>query len=211
VRVVIAEDHALLRDGLIRILEAYDFCVVAAVDNGPDLLPTLITQSPQVAVIDVRLPPTFTDEGLQAAIAARTQIPGLPILMLSQHVEPMYARELLSGRHGGIGYLLKDRVSHIDEFIDAVRRVAGGGTAVDPEVISQLLVRREPLAVLTTREREVLGVIAEGRSNAAIAATLGITEKAVSKHINNIFTKLDMPPSDDDNRRVLAVLTYLNS
>jgi len=210
VRVVIAEDHALLRDGLTRILQAYDFHVVAAVDNGPDLLPTLIAHKPQVAVIDVRLPPTFTDEGLQAAIAARTQIPGLPILMLSQHVEPMYARELLSSRRGGVGYLLKDRVSHVEEFVDAVRRVAAGGTAMDPEVISQLLVRNEPLAVLTTREREVLGVMAEGRSNAAIATQLGITEKAVSKHINNILTKLDMPRSDDDNRRVLAVLAYLN-
>jgi DNA-binding NarL/FixJ family response regulator len=188
-----------------------DFQVVATVDNGPDLLPALINHKPQVAVIDVRLPPTFTDEGLQAAIAARAQIPGLPILMLSQHVESMYARELLSNQLGGVGYLLKDRVSHIGEFVDAVRRVADGGTAMDPEVISQLLIRREPLAVLTAREREVLGVMAEGRSNAAIAGELGITEKAVSKHINNIFTKLDMPPSDDDNRRVLAVLTYLNA
>jgi DNA-binding NarL/FixJ family response regulator len=211
VRVVIAEDHALLRDGLTRILQAFDFQVVAAVDNGPDLLPTLLTHKPRVAVIDVRLPPTFTDEGLQAAIAARIQIPGLPILMLSQHVEPMYARELLSSQHGGVGYLLKDRVSNVAEFVDAVRRVAEGGTAMDPEVISQLLVRREPLAVLSAREREVLGVMAEGRSNAAIATKLRITEKAVSKHINNILTKLDMPPSDDDNRRVLAVLAYLNA
>jgi DNA-binding NarL/FixJ family response regulator len=196
---------------LTRILQAFDFQVVAAVDNGPDLLPTLITHKPQVAVIDVRLPPTFTDEGLQAAIAARIQIPGLPILMLSQHVEPMYARELLSSQHGGVGYLLKDRVSNVAEFVDAVRRVAEGGTAMDPEVISQLLVRREPLAVLSVREREVLGVMAEGRSNAAIATKLRITERAVSKHINNILTKLDMPPSDDDNRRVLAVLAYLNA
>lgn len=210
-RVVIAEDHALLRDGLTRLLHAFDFDVVAAVDNGPSLLPALIAHKPEVAIIDVRLPPTFTDEGLQAAIAARTRIPGLPILMLSQHVEPMYARELLSTPAGGVGYLLKDRVSDVEEFVQAVRRVADGGTAMDPEVISQMLVRREPLAVLTTREREVLGVMAEGRSNAAIAASLGITEKAVSKHINNILTKLDMPPSDDDNRRVLAVLAYLNA
>jgi len=193
VRVVIAEDHALLRDGLTRLLQAFDFDVVAAVDNGPALLPALTVHKPHVAIIDVRLPPTFTDEGLQAAIAARTQMPGLPILMLSQHVEPLYARELLSTPYGGVGYLLKDRVS-----------------AMDPEVISQLLARREPLAVLTAREREVLGEMAEGRSNAAIAAKLRITEKAVSKHINNILTKLDMPPSDDDNRRVLAVLAYLN-
>jgi DNA-binding NarL/FixJ family response regulator len=211
VRVVIAEDHALLRDGLTRLLQAYGFDVVAAVDNGPALLPALITHQPEVAVIDVRLPPTFTDEGLQAAIAARGQHPGLPVLMLSQHVEPLYARELLGTPGGGVGYLLKDRVSHVGEFIDAVRRVADGGTAMDPEVISQLLARREPLAVLTPREREVLGEMAEGLSNAAIAAKLRITEKAVSKHINNIFTKLEMPPSDDNNRRVLAVLTYLNA
>ncbi|MEJ3742650.1 response regulator transcription factor [Actinomycetes bacterium KLBMP 9797] len=210
-RVVIAEDHALLRDGLTRLLQAFDFDVVATIDNGPALLPALIAHKPQVAIIDVRLPPTFTDEGLQAAIAARAHLPGLPILMLSQHVEPMYARELLSTPDGGVGYLLKDRVSDVEEFVDAVRRVAAGGTAMDPEVISQLLVRREPLAVLTSREREVLGVMAEGRSNAAIAAHLRITEKAVSKHINNILTKLEMPPSDDDNRRVLAVLAYLNA
>jgi DNA-binding NarL/FixJ family response regulator len=210
VRVVLAEDLALLRDGLTRLLEAFDFEVVEAVDNGPALLPALIKHRPDVAVVDVRLPPTFTDEGLQAAIAARTEVPGLPVLVLSQHVEPLYARELLSDRKGGVGYLLKDRISNVAQFVDAVRRVADGGTAMDPEVVSQLLARREPLAVLTTREREVLGEMAEGRSNAAIAAKLFETEKAVSKHINNIFTKLDMPPSDDDNRRVLAVLTYLN-
>lgn len=210
-RVVIAEDHTLLRDGLTRLLHAFDFDVVAAVDNGPALLPALVTHKPQVAIIDVRLPPTFTDEGLQAAVAARTQMPGQPILMLSQHVEPMYARELLGTPHGGVGYLLKDRVSDVGEFVEAVRRVADGGTAMDPEVISQLIVRREPLAVLTTREREVLGVMAEGRSNAAIAVQLRITEKAVSKHINNILTKLGLSPSGDDNRRVLAVLAYLNA
>jgi DNA-binding NarL/FixJ family response regulator len=210
VRVVIAEDLALLRDGLTRLLEAFDFEVVDAVDNGPALLPALIKHRPDVAVVDVRLPPTFTDEGLQAAIAARTEIPGLPVLVLSQHVEPLYARELLSDRKGGVGYLLKDRISNVAQFVDAVRRVADGGTAMDPEVVSQLLARRGPLAVLTGREREVLGEMAEGRSNAAIAAKLYVTEKAVSKHINNIFTKLEMPPSDDDNRRVLAVLTYLN-
>ena len=209
-RVVLAEDLALLRDGLTRLLEAFEFEVVEAVDNGPALLPALIKHRPDVAVVDVRLPPTFTDEGLQAAIAARTEIPGLPVLVLSQHVEPLYARELLSDRKGGVGYLLKDRISNVAQFVDAVRRVADGGTAMDPEVVSQLLARRGPLAVLTGREREVLGEMAEGRSNAAIAAKLYVTEKAVSKHINNIFTKLEMPPSDDDNRRVLAVLTYLN-
>ncbi len=210
-RVVIAEDHTLLRDGLTRLLNAFDFDVVAAVDNGPALLPALLEHRPDVAVLDVRLPPTFTDEGLQAAIAARTRLPGLPVLMLSQHVEPLYARELLSTPHGGIGYLLKDRVADVSDFIDAVHRVAGGGTAMDPEVISRLVARREPLAVLTAREREVLGEMAQGRSNAAIATKLGITEKSVSKHINNILTRLDMPPSDDDNRRVLAVLAYLNA
>ena len=210
-RVVLAEDHALLRDGLTRLLEAFEFEVVEAVDNGPALLPALLRHKPDVAVVDVRLPPTFTDEGLQAAIAARGLMPGLPVLVLSQHVEPLYARELLSDSAGGVGYLLKDRVSNVAQFIDAVRRVADGGTAMDPEVVSQLLARREPLAVLTAREREVLGQMAEGRSNAAIAARLFVTEKAVSKHINNIFTKLAMPPSDDDNRRVLAVLAYLDS
>jgi len=210
VRVVIAEDLALLRDGLIRILEAFEFTVVEAVDNGPALLPALVKHRPDVAVVDVRLPPTFTDEGLQAAISARTEVPGLPVLVLSQHVEPLYARELLTDRTGGVGYLLKDRVSNVSQFVDAVRRVASGGTAMDPEVVSQLLARREPLAVLTPREREVLGEMAEGRSNAAIAAKLFVTEKAISKHINNIFSKLGMAPSDDDNRRVLAVLAYLN-
>jgi DNA-binding NarL/FixJ family response regulator len=213
-RVVIAEDHALLRDGLTRILEAYGFEVVEAVDNGPSLLPALMRHRPDVAIVDVRLPPTFTDEGLQAAIAARTQVPGLPVLVLSQHVEQLYARELLADRAGGVGYLLKDRVSNVGQFIDAVRRVAAGGTVMDPEVVSQLLTHRagaEPLQELTAREREVLGLMAEGRSNAAIAGRLFITEKAVSKHINNIFSKLRMPPSDDDNRRVLAVLAYLNA
>ena len=210
-RVVIAEDHALLRDGLTRMLHAFDFEVVETVDNGPALLPALMKHRPDVAVVDVRLPPTFTDEGLQAAVAARAEVPGLPILVLSQHVEPLYARELLTDRNGGVGYLLKDRISNVGQFVDAVRRVAAGGTAMDPEVVSQLLARREPLAILTAREREVLGGMAEGRSNAAIAAKLFVTEKAVSKHINNIFTKLNMAPSDDDNRRVLAVLAYLNS
>jgi DNA-binding NarL/FixJ family response regulator len=167
-----------------------------------------------VAVIDVRLPPTFTDEGLRAALAAREQLPGLPILVLSQHVEQLYARELLSDRTGGVGYLLKDRVSNVGQFIDALRRVANGGTALDPEVVSQLLTRHardEPLRELTPREREVLGLMAEGRSNAAIAAKLFVTDKAVAKHTSNIFSKLGLPPSDDDNRRVLAVVAYLNA
>jgi len=214
VRVVIAEDLALLRDGLTRLLQAFDFEVVGAVDNGPALLPALMSHHPDVAVIDVRLPPTFTDEGLQAAVAARAELPGLPILVLSQHVEQLYARELLTDGAGGVGYLLKDRISNVGQFVDAVRRVAAGGTVMDPEVVAQLLARRrrdDPLAELTPREREVLASMAEGRSNAAIAARLFVTEKAISKHINNIFSKLGLPPSEDDNRRVLAVLAYLNS
>ena len=213
-RVVLAEDLALLRDGLIRILTAHDFEVVEAVDNGPGLVRALLTHRPNVAVVDVRLPPTFTDEGLRAAIEARVAVPGLPVLVLSQYVEQLYARELLSDRGGGVGYLLKDRVFDVGQFIDAVRRVAGGGTVMDPEVVAQLLSRRqrdEPLAELTPREREVLGLMAEGRSNAAIGGRLFITDKAVSKHINSIFGKLGLPPSEDDNRRVLAVLAYLNA
>jgi DNA-binding NarL/FixJ family response regulator len=213
VRVVLGEDLALLRDGMIRMLEAYDFEVVEAVDNGPSLLHALVTHKPDVAVVDVRMPPTFTDEGLRAAIDARKQVPGLPVLVLSQYVEQLYARELLSDAGGGVGYLLKDRVSDVAQFVDAIRRVAAGGTAMDPEVISQLLARHsanEPLQRLTPREREVLDHMAQGRSNAAIAAKLFVTDKAVSKHTNSIFTKLDLPPSEDDNRRVLAVLAYLN-
>ncbi|MFC9970214.1 LuxR C-terminal-related transcriptional regulator [Spirillospora sp. NPDC127200] len=211
-RVVLAEDLALLRDGLIRLLGAYGFEVVAAVDNGPSLVRALVEHKPDVAVVDVRLPPTFTDEGLRAALEARERVPGLPVLVLSQHVEQLYARELLSDSSGGIGYLLKDRVSDVTQFVDAVRRVAAGGTALDPDVVAQLLTRRareEPLQQLTPREREVLGLMAEGRSNAAIASALFVTEKAISKHTNNIFTKLGLAVSEDDNRRVLAVLAYL--
>ena len=213
-RVVLAEDLALLRDGLIRLLEANDCEVVEAVDNGPSLLRALTTHRPDIAVIDVRLPPTFTDEGLRAAIEARSVIPGLPVLVLSQYVEQLYARELLADRSGGVGYLLKDRVFNVDQFLDAVRSVAAGGTALDPDVVAQLLSRRtavdDPLTTLTPREREVLELMAEGRSNAAIAARMFITEKAVSKHTNSIFARLGLPQSEDDNRRVLAVLTYLN-
>ncbi|MEV4673965.1 MULTISPECIES: LuxR C-terminal-related transcriptional regulator [Actinomadura] len=213
-RVVIAEDLALLRDGLIRLLGAFGFEVVEAVDNGPSLLRALTAHRPDVAVVDVRLPPTFTDEGLRAALEARKEIPGLPVLVLSQHVEQLYARELLSDSSGGIGYLLKDRVSDVKVFVEAVRRVADGGTALDPDVVAQLLTRHareEPLQRLTPREREVLGLMAEGRSNAAIAAKLFVTEKAISKHTNSIFGKLGLPPSEDDNRRVLAVLAYLGA
>ncbi|MFG3253812.1 LuxR C-terminal-related transcriptional regulator [Streptomyces sp. NPDC048172] len=216
-RVVLAEDLFLLRDGLIRLLKAYDFEIVAAVDNGPELHRALVTERPDVAVVDVRLPPTFTDEGLQAALNARRQVPGLPVLVLSQYVEQLYAKELLADGSGGIGYLLKDRVFDPDEFVDAVRRVAAGGTAMDPQVIARLMASSAqpgaqgaaPLGQLTAREREVLDVMAEGRSNAAIAERLVITERAVIKHTSNIFTKLDLPPSDDDNRRVLAVLAYV--
>jgi DNA-binding NarL/FixJ family response regulator len=214
VRLVLGEDLALLRDGLIRLLSANGFEVIEAVDNGPALLRALLEHKPDVAVVDVRLPPTFTDEGLRAAITARASVPGLPVLVLSQYVEQLYARELLSDGSGAVGYLLKDRVANVEQFVDAVRRVAAGGTAMDPEVVSQLLARNagnEPMHRLTPREREVLGLMAEGRSNVAIASKLFVTDKAVAKHTNNIFTKLDLPPSTDDNRRVLAVLTYLNS
>ena len=211
-RVVLAEDLALLRDGLIRLLEANDFDVVEAVDNGPSLLRALTTQKPDVAVVDVRLPPTFTDEGLKAAIEARRQLPGLPVLVLSQYVEQLYARELLADRSGGVGYLLKDRVLDSAQFAEALRRVAGGGTAMDPEVISRLLARNaedSDLSGLSPRERGVLELMAEGRSNAAIAQRMVVTERAVAKHTSSIFTKLGLQPSDDDNRRVLAVIAYL--
>ncbi|MEJ3749330.1 response regulator transcription factor [Actinomycetes bacterium KLBMP 9797] len=213
-RVVIAEDLVLLRDGLVRMLTAYGFEVVAAVDRGETLTETLVSTRPDVAVVDVRLPPTFTDEGLRAAIAARRAVPALPVLILSQYVEQVYARELLSDGAGAVGYLLKDRVGEVGEFIEAVRQVAAGGTVMDPDVVAQLLGggrRHAQLAMLTPREREVLAVMAEGRSNAAIGDRLVISEKAVSKHINNILAKLDLPPSDDDHRRVLAVLAYLGS
>ncbi len=213
-RLVLAEDSALLRDGLVRILQAHDFDIVEAVDNGPSLLRALVTHRPDVAVVDVRLPPTFTDEGLRAAIDAREAVPGLPVLVLSQYVEQLYARELLSSGGGAVGYLLKDRVSNVGEFVDAVRRVAAGGTAMDPEVISQLLTRHRessPIQSLTPREREVLEYMAQGRSNAAIADAMVITEKAVGKHTNAIFGKLALGQDADDNRRVLAVLAYLEA
>ncbi|MDA0183018.1 response regulator transcription factor [Solirubrobacter phytolaccae] len=211
-RVVVAEDLSLLRDGLTRMFDAYGFEVVAALEDGAGLVERLVELRPDVAVLDVRLPPTFTDEGLRAAIEARRAVPGLPVLILSQYVEPLYATELLSDRSGGVGYLLKSRVGDVREFVESVRRVAGGGTAFDPEVVAQLLhPRRTGFDQLTPREREVLAVMAEGRSNAAIADRLVITEKSVSNHINSIFAKLDLPPSDEDHRRVLAVLTHLAS
>jgi DNA-binding NarL/FixJ family response regulator len=213
VRVVLAEDLFLLRDGLARMLEAFGFEIVAAVASGPELTRALAELTPDVAVVDVRLPPSFTDEGLQCALAARRARPGLPVLVLSQHVEQLYARELLADGNGGVGYLLKDRVFDAEQFTDAVRRVAAGGTAMDPQVIAELLTRRardRPMAKLSPRELEVMELVAQGRSNAAIAARLVITERAVAKHTSSIFGKLGLPPSDDDNRRVLAVLAYLD-
>ena len=213
-RVVIAEDLFLLRDGLTRLLQANDLDVAAAVGSGPELLSALLDHKPDVAVIDVRLPPTFTDEGLRVALEARRQVPALPVLVLSQYVEQLYARELLSDQAGGVGYLLKDRVFSDEAFIDALRTVAAGGTVIDSEVIGKLLRKREvdePIAALSPREREVLELMAQGRSNGAIAQRLYISEKAVSKHSTSIFIKLGLEPSDDDNRRVLAVLAYLNS
>ena len=212
-RVVLAEDLFLLRDGLTRLLEAHGFDVVAAVDSGPDLLAAVAAERPDAAIVDVRLPPTFTDEGLRAALEARRLSPGLAVLVLSQYVEQLYARELLAAGQGGTGYLLKDRVMDSGQFVDAVRRVATGGTAMDPEVIARLLAHNsadDGVAALTPREREVLSLMAEGRSNGAIAQQLVITERSVSKHTASIFTRLGLQPSDDDNRRVLAVLAYLN-
>jgi DNA-binding NarL/FixJ family response regulator len=214
VRVVVAEDLFLLRDGLTRLLSAHEFEIAAAVDNAPGLLCALLEHRPDVAVVDVRLPPAFADDGLQAALAARREVPGLPVLLLSQYVEQLYARELLADQAGAVGYLLKDRVFSDEAFVDAIRTVAGGGTVMDPEVVSKLLGRRsrdEPISRLSGREREVLELMAEGRSNTAIAQRLFITEKAVSKHTTSIFTKLGLSADQDDNRRVLAVLAYLNS
>jgi DNA-binding NarL/FixJ family response regulator len=214
VRVVVAEDLFLLREGITRLLQAHGCDIVAAVGDGPALLQALVSEPPDVAIVDVRLPPSFTDEGLRAALAARRQIPGLPVLVLSQYVEQLYARELLADRAGGVGYLLKDRVFTDDQFVDVLRTVAKGGTVMDPEVVAELLVRRSrdaPITRLTDRERDVLALMAEGRSNAAIAQQLFVSEKAVSKHCTSIFAKLDLPPSETDNRRVLAVLAFLNS
>jgi DNA-binding NarL/FixJ family response regulator len=214
VRIVIAEDLFLLRDGLTRMLEAHGLEIGAAVDNGDDLIAAVTADPPDLAIVDIRLPPSFTDEGLRAALAAREQVPGLPILVLSQYVEQLYARELLADGTGGIGYLLKDRVFDSDQFVEAIRRVAGGGTAMDPEVIARLLDRNtdnDAVSALSQREREVLGLMAEGRSNAAIGQQLVITERAVAKHTASIFLRLGLQQSEDDNRRVLAVLAYLGT
>jgi DNA-binding NarL/FixJ family response regulator len=211
VRLVLAEDHALLRAGLIQLLEQQGFTILHAVDNAAELELALKDPAAEAAVLDVRLPPTHTDEGLRAAIAARAARPGFPVMVLSQFVEHLYARELLASGDGAVGYLLKDRVADVAEFVDGVRRVVGGGTVLDPEVVAAIMSRRrdEPLDRLTPREREVLALMAEGRSNAAIATALFVSEKAVAKHISSIFTKLDLPLAPDDHRRVRAVLTWL--
>jgi DNA-binding NarL/FixJ family response regulator len=212
VRVVIAEDLALLRDGLTRLLRDSGIEVVAAVEDADALLRVVATEKPDIAIVDIRLPPTFRDEGVRAAIEARRRAPETAILVVSQYVEHTYATELLADGRGGVGYLLKDRIMDVRDFVDAVRRVAEGGTALDPEVVAQLFSHRRaegPLERLTPREREVLARMAEGRSNAAIAEEFVLTVGAIEKHIANIFMKLQLPPSQTDHRRVLAVLAYL--
>jgi DNA-binding NarL/FixJ family response regulator len=211
VRVVIAEDNALLREGIALLVKTVGHEIVGIARTGPEIVPILLEHKPDIAVLDVRMPPDFRDEGLRAALQARKHVPGLPILVLSQYVEHAYATELLASGAAGTGYLLKDRVGHVEEFLDALNRVAAGGTALDPEVVSQLMNRRDPLAELTPREREVLHLMAQGHENMAIAKQLVVTERAITKHIGNIFRKLDLPPTDSGHRRVLAVLAYVNS
>jgi len=213
-RVVIADDAVLLREGLVRLIEENGHTVVAAVGDGPSLVAAIEEHKPDVSIVDVRMPPSHTDEGLRAAVEARGLVPGSPILVLSQYVEVAYAEDLLADRAGAVGYLLKDRVSEVADFLDGLERVARGATVLDPEVVGQLFVRRrrdDPLRNLTPREREVLGLMAEGRSNTAIARAMVVTDGAVEKHVRNIFTKLDLPPDDEQHRRVLAVLAYLQS
>ncbi|WP_370939434.1 response regulator [Amycolatopsis sp. cg13] len=213
-RIVVAEDLYLLRDGLVRLLQAYGHEVVATATTGPETVAVLREHQPDVAVVDVRMPPTQTDEGLRAVLAARRETPGLPVLILSQHVEQLYARELLVGGASGVGYLLKDSVFEAEQFIDALERVAAGGTAMDPAVISKLLTSGSPdqrLGTLTDRERSVLELMAEGLSNTAIAGRLFLSESAISKYTTSLFGKLGITDDETGNRRVLAVLTYLNS
>ena len=209
--ILVAEDLYLLRDGIVRLVEAYGHTVVATAATGPETLDALLARRPDVAIVDVRMPPTQTDEGLQAALEARRVVPGLPVLILSQHVEQLYARELLADRAGGVGYLLKESVFDADQFIETLERVAAGGTAIDPAVVEKLLAapdgRRE---TLTEREREVLGLMAEGFSNAAIGRRLFLSEGAISKYTTSTFDKLGIIEDTDSNRRVLAVLAYLN-
>jgi DNA-binding NarL/FixJ family response regulator len=215
-RVVIAEDSVLLREGLVALLQEYDIEVVAQADDGEGLLRIVAGHKPDLAIVDVRLPPTFTDEGIRAALEARRRHPDLSVLVLSQYVEPVYTGELLASGESGVGYLLKERVGEVRSFLDAVHRVAAGGTALDREVIASLVRAQagsgeDPLAELTPRERETLSLIAQGRTNAAVARELVITLGAVEKHVTNIFGKLNLPATDDDHRRVLAVLTYLGA
>jgi DNA-binding NarL/FixJ family response regulator len=212
-RVVIGEDSVLLLAGLTKLLESAGFTVAATAANATELLAAVAEARPDLVIADVRMPPTHTDEGIRAALAIRAQWPEIAILVLSQYVEERYAADLLSANTSSIGYLLKDRVADVAEFLDALRRVASGGTALDPEVVAQLLVRRgsDPLQALTQRERDVLALMAEGRSNAEIGAALVITDSAVSKHINSIFGKLGLHPGDTGHRRVLAVLRYLGA
>jgi DNA-binding NarL/FixJ family response regulator len=211
VKIVLAEDSLLLREGMVRLLDEAGVEVLKAVGNGDDLVQAVVEHRPDVAIVDVRMPPTFTDEGLRAAIEARRQVPGTGVLVLSQYVEESYASDLMADGAGGVGYLLKDRVTALDELSDALERVASGGTALDPDVVAQLFARRrrDPLDELSPRERDVLGLMAEGRTNAAIARTLVVTDGAVEKHIASIFNKLGLPPSDTDHRRVLAVVAWL--
>jgi DNA-binding NarL/FixJ family response regulator len=214
VRVVVAEDSVLLREGVVRLLVEAGFDVVAQAGDADDLRRRVYAHKPDVAVVDVRMPPDHTDDGLRAALEIRERQPSTGVLVLSQYIEEGYALDLITQGGGGIGYLLKDRVADVDRFLDAVRRVAGGGSALDPEVVAQLLGRRrrdDPLEALTPREREVLELMAEGRSNAAIADSLVVTERAVEKHVTSIFSKLDLTPTAEDHRRVLAVLTFLRS
>jgi DNA-binding NarL/FixJ family response regulator len=218
VRIVIAEDQALLREGIVALLREKGFDVVAQAEDGAGLLRILSGHKPDLAIVDVRLPPTFTDEGIRAALEARALYPGLGVLILSAYVEPVYTAELLdSGGEGGVGYLLKERVGDVKAFVAAVESVARGGTALDREVVSELVRGRDPdgsdsaLGALTPREREVLGLMAEGKTNTAIARALVVTPGAVEKHISNIFSKLDLPASDEDHRRVLAVLAFLRT
>ena len=213
-RIVIAEDSVLLRAGLTRLLSEAGLDVVAAVGDAVELLDAIARVQPDLAVVDVRMPPTNTDEGIRAAVEIRTRWPSIGILVLSQYVEERYATDLLAGDTAGVGYLLKDRVADVRDFVDAIRRVGEGGTALDPEVVAQLLARsrrRDPLERLTPREREVLGLMAEGRSNAAIAMALVVSDGAVEKHVRSIFSKLDLPPTELDHRRVLAVLHWLGA
>ncbi len=211
-RVVIADDAVLLREGLIRLLAENGHEVLAAVGDGPALVEAVCRTRPDVSIVDVRMPPSHTDEGLRAAVLARGRVPGAPVLVLSQYVEVSYADDLLADGAGGVGYLLKERVAQVADFLDALRRVASGGTVLDPDVVAQLLVRRrreDPLRNLTRREREVLALMAEGHSNSAIARLLSVTDGAVEKHVTSIFAKLDLPPDEEQHRRVMAVLTFL--